>query len=171
MVAPHGGREATTVALNLAVFEAEARRVLVIDADVRGKTFAAILRGRADAGLVDVAAGRVDLLDAVVYDRQTGISLLPLVSSNSRRNRDVGVKDIRAAFDQSSGFDLVIVIASAGENDLSARLFSDLVDQIVLAVKAGETRNGDIVNVLASLGDAATKIRGTVLTRPERRAA
>jgi polysaccharide biosynthesis transport protein len=171
VVAPHGGREATTVALNLAVFAAEARRVLVIDADVRGRTFAAILRGRADAGLVDVAAGRVDLLDAVVYDRQTGISLLPLVSSGSRRNRDIGIKDIRAAFDQSSGFDLVIVTASAGENDLSARLFGNLVDQIVLAVKAGKTRNGDIVNVLASLGDASTKIRGTVLTRPGRRAA
>jgi uncharacterized protein involved in exopolysaccharide biosynthesis/Mrp family chromosome partitioning ATPase len=156
--------DTAAVALALAALAAATERVLLIDADIERGTLAAIDAADSEAGLVDVAIGRRRLAEAIVRDRDTNISLIPFVSPNSRRDRDVKDEDIRDAFAQTKDFGMVIVAAMDLSRDPSARFFAGLVDHIVLVTKAGRAGNDNVREFISELGLDARKIRGTVLT-------
>jgi uncharacterized protein involved in exopolysaccharide biosynthesis/Mrp family chromosome partitioning ATPase len=155
--------ETATVALSLAAMAAATQRVLLIDADLDRRTLSAIDADRGEAGFVDVAVGRRLLSDAVLRDRATKISLLPFVSSNSRRDREIKHEDLKAAFAQTKHFDLVIVVAMDCDRDPSGPFFAGLVDHIVLVARA-ETDASVVARLVARLGLDARKIRGAVIT-------
>ena len=156
--------DTAAVALALAALAAATERVLLIDADIERGTLAAIDAADSEAGLVDVAIGRRQLSEAVVRDRDTNISLIPFVSPNSRRDRDVKDEDIKDAFAQTKDFGMVIVAAMDLSRDPSARFFAGLVDHIVLVSRADGAGNDNVKEFISGLGLDARKIRGTVLT-------
>jgi polysaccharide biosynthesis transport protein len=167
VVGSHDDAETTLVALNLAAVAARTQTVLVVDGDVQRHTISAILDKPTEAGLADVAVGRISLSNAVVRDQKTNISVLPLISPKTRRLRQLSFEDIGDAFDETKRFDLIIVAATVRDADLSVPMFSELVDHIVLVIKSGETRRDDVSNALFALGAGARKLRGGVLTNAD----
>src|SRR5580693_2728084 len=159
--------DTASVALMLAAAAAATQRVLLIDTDLKRRTLSAIDAEEGEAGLVDVAVGRLELSDVIVRDRDTNVNLLPFVSPNSRRDRRINDADIKEAFDKTKRFDMVIVAAVDVARDPSARFFAGLVDHIVLVARADERGDDVIVRFVARLGSDAQKVLGAVLTGVE----
>jgi uncharacterized protein involved in exopolysaccharide biosynthesis/Mrp family chromosome partitioning ATPase len=159
--------DTASVALMLAAAAAATQRVLLIDTDLKRRTLSAIDAEEGEAGLVDVAIGRLELSDVIVRDRDTNVNLLPFVSPNSRRDRRISDADIKVAFDKTKRFDMVIVAAVDVGRDPSARFFAGLVDHIVLVARADERGDDAIELFVARLGNDAQKILGAVLTGVE----
>lgn len=155
--------DTTIVALHLAAVAAATQRVLLIDADVNRRTLSALVPDQTEAGLVDVATGRKVLAGAVIQDLRTKIMVLPLVSPKSRRKGAINEEDLKAAFEQTRRFDLVIVVAPNHDTDPSARFFAALVDHIVLIHKPGEAGKRALDQLISSLNIDPRKVRGTVL--------
>src|SRR3984957_6035768 len=164
VVAADDEDDPASVALMLAAAAAATQRVLLIDTDLKRRTLSAIDADQGEAGLVDVAVGRLELSDVIVRDRDTNVNLLPFVSPNSRRDRRISDADIKKAFDKTKRFDMVIVAAVDVARDPSARFFAGLVDHIVLVARADERGDDVIVRFVARLGNDAQKILGAVLT-------
>jgi succinoglycan biosynthesis transport protein ExoP len=156
--------DTASVALMLAAAAAATQRVLLIDTDLKRRTLSAIDAEEGEAGLVDVAVGRLELSDVIVRDRDTNVNLLPFVSPNSRRDRRISDADIKEAFDKTKRFDMVIVAAVDVARDPSARFFAGLVDHIVLVARADERGDDVIERFVARLGNDAQKVLGAVLT-------
>ena len=167
VVACHNDNDTAAVALTLAALAAATQRVLLIDADVDQRTLSAIDADRSEAGLVDVASGRRLLSDVVMRDRDTNISMIPFISTFSRRDRAIKGEDIKTAFAQTSHFDVVIVAAMDLARDPSARFFAGLVDHIVVVTRAEDAKRGSVDEVVTGLGLDARKLRGAVLTEAE----
>jgi succinoglycan biosynthesis transport protein ExoP len=164
VVAADDEDDTASVALMLAAAAAATQRVLLIDTDLKRRTLSAIDADEGEAGLVDVAVGRLELSDVIVRDRDTNVNLLPFVAPNSRRDRRISDADIKEAFDKTKRFDMVIVAAVDVARDPSARFFAGLVDHIVLVARADE-RDDDAIELFVSrLGPDAQKVLGAVLT-------
>jgi succinoglycan biosynthesis transport protein ExoP len=159
--------DAATVTLTLAALAAATQRVLVIDTDLDRRTMSAIDAEPSSAGLVDVAVGRRLLSDAITLDRETNINLVPFVAPASRRDRRIYDADIRKAFEQTKRYDMVIVAAMNAGGDPSAGFFADLVDHIVLVIKADAHDARALEQFVARLGLDPGKVRGAVLTGAE----
>jgi polysaccharide biosynthesis transport protein len=156
--------DTVAVALMLAAAETVKHRVLLIDADVERRTLSALDADHTNAGLVDVATGRLNLDEVVVRDAETNIHLLPFVAPGSRRNGSLREADVKKAFEQAMRFDMVIVAAIRLNGDPCTRLFASLVDHIVLVARADEQNTEAIERLMADLGRDARKVRGAVLT-------
>src|SRR6202140_2682164 len=141
--------DTAAVALMLAAAAAATQRVLLIDTDLKRRTLSAIDADESEAGLVDVAVGRLELSDVIVRDRDTNLNLFPFVSPNSRRDRRISDADIKEAFDKTKRFDMVIVAAVDVARDPSARFFPGLVDPSVLVARATE-RDDDAVELFVA---------------------
>jgi polysaccharide biosynthesis transport protein len=167
VVAADDEDDTASVALMLAAAAAATQRVLLIDTDLKRRTLSAIDADEGEAGLVDVAVGRLELSDVIVRDRDTNVNLLPFVSPNSRRDRRISDADIKEAFDKTRRFDMVIVAAVDVGRDPSARFFAGLVDHIVLVARADERDDEAVELFVARLGTDAQKVLGAVLTGVE----
>ncbi len=167
VVAADDEDDTASVALMLAAAAAATQRVLLIDTDLKRRTLSAIDADESEAGLVDVAVGRLELSDVIVRDRDTNVNLLPFVSPNSRRDRRISDADIKDAFDKTKRFDMVIVAAVDVARDPSARFFAGLVDHIVLVARADERDDDAVELFVARLGADAQKVVGAVLTGVE----
>jgi polysaccharide biosynthesis transport protein len=167
VVTADGEDDTIAVSLMLAAVAAASQRVLLIDADLDQRTLAAIDGDRNDAGLVDVAVGRRDLRDVIVRDDETNINMVPFVSPNSRRDRQLNEADIKKAFAQAGRFDMVIVAAIDLHRDPGTIFFAGLVDHIVLVARTDGRNDREIEQFIAGLGTDARKVRGTVLTGAE----
>jgi len=164
VVAADDEDDTVAVALMLAAATAATRRVLLIDADIDRRTLSAIDADQTDAGLVDAAIGRRDLADVIVHDRESNIDLVPFISPGSRRDRRISEADVRAAFDQTKRFDMVIVAAIELDRNPATSFFAGLVDHIVLVARTDERDSDAIEQFVARLGADARKIRGAILT-------
>jgi succinoglycan biosynthesis transport protein ExoP len=164
VVASHDEDDTASVALTLAAAVAATQRVLLIDADLQRRTLSAIDADHGDAGLVDVAVGRLELSDVIVRDRDTNINVVSLVSPNSRRDRPISDTDVRHAFNKTRRFDMVIVAAVNLSRDPSTRFFAGLVDHIVLVARADARDERAVEQFVSRLGPDARKVRGAVLT-------
>ena len=102
------------------------------------------------------------LSEAVTFDPHTNINMMPLFAKNIAGYGNLKDEEVKSAFDQTSRFDLVIVLGTI--HDPVGIFFAALVDQVVLIVKEGATRKRDVDRALKVLGSDARKIKGTVLT-------
>ena len=164
VVAADGEDDTIAVALTLAAAAAMTQRVLLIDADLKRRTLAALDADNNEGGLIDVAVGSRMLNEVTVRDPETDIHLASFVSSDSRRDRRITEADIKWAFDQTKRFDMVIVAAVGFDSNPGTQLFADLVDHILLVAAADKQDTGAIERFASQLGADAQKIRGAVLT-------
>jgi succinoglycan biosynthesis transport protein ExoP len=163
VIGPRQGDDTRSLVLHLAGLAAATERVLLIDADVERRTIGALCADQPEAGLVDVAIGSKILAGAVTQDLRSKITVLPLVSPKSRRRGAINEDDLKAAFEQTRRFDLVIVVAPNYDKDPSARFFAALVDHIVLIQERGAAGRRALDALIATLQIDAGKVRGTVL--------
>ncbi len=163
VLAADNADDTTMVALTLAATAAATQRVLVIDADLRRRTLAALDAEAPGAGLVNVAVGRRTLSDAVTIDRDTNINLIAFVAPESRRDRRIYDADIRRAFELTKRYDLVIV-AATDHADPSLAFFAGLVDHVVLVAGDDGFDETGAERFIVRAGLDTGKVRGAVLT-------
>jgi uncharacterized protein involved in exopolysaccharide biosynthesis/Mrp family chromosome partitioning ATPase len=161
----HDGEGKTTVALHLArAAAAGGEKVLLVDADLDGRTASKLAKADTRAGFADLIEGRTILSAVVVNDDQTGINLVPAGNASRAETRRAGVNDIlQRLIEPARSFDLVIIDAGALLAQTGVRPLADAVDDIVLVARAGITRQEDVSLALQALRVNARKIRGAVL--------
>ncbi len=152
------GEDAAAVAVSLAAIAAASQSVLLIDADTEGRTASSITGDRSMTGLLDAAAGRCNLANAISLDPATNINVVRAVG---RFPVDI---DIDAAFKLTKHFGMVIVIGIARRLNPSAVTLAQVADHILLVAKADQTDDNAMERLVSDLGKNSGKICGRVLT-------
>jgi len=164
---PHEGKTLTVVNLALTLSESYARRVLVIDADLRGPSLHTILDIPNDRGLSEVLQeGAQELPITVVSSRLSALTggtpgPAPLAGLSSKRMAEV-LEECAARFDW-------VLIDTPPVGVLpDAQVLARLVGEVILVIGAGSTPAAAIERAVAELG-GPDAISGTVLNRVEER--
>ncbi len=164
VVAADDEEDTIAVSLMLAAIAATSQNVVLIDADRDQRTLATVDGNQSDAGLIDVALGRREFRQVIVRDEETNINMVPLVSPQSRRAREIRDGDIERAFEQAKHFGVVIVAAIGTERNPGTDFFAGQVDHIILVTGADGRSDRAVETFVGGLGAPAVKIRGAVLT-------
>jgi capsular exopolysaccharide synthesis family protein len=164
---PHEGKTLTVVNLALTLSESYARRVLVIDADLRGPSLHTILDIPNDRGLSEALHdGLRELPFTQISARLSALTAgtpgpTPLAGLSSTRMAEV-LEDCAARFDW-------VLIDTPPVGVLpDAQVLARLVGEVILVIGAGSTPAAAIERAVAELG-GPDAISGTVLNRVEER--
>jgi capsular exopolysaccharide synthesis family protein len=164
---PHEGKTLTVVNLAITLSESFARRVLVIDADLRAPSVHTILDIPNDRGLSEaLQEGQHELPFTEVSSRLTVLTAgtsgpNPLAGLSSRRMGEV-LEECAARFDW------VLVDTPPVGVLPDAQVLARLVGEVILVIGAGSTPAAAIERAVAELG-GADAISGTVLNRVDER--
>jgi capsular exopolysaccharide synthesis family protein len=164
---PHEGKTLTLVNLALTLCESYARRVLVIDADLRGPSLHTILDIPNDRGLSEVLQdGHHELPFIAVSGRLSALTAgtpgpAPLAGLSSRRMGEV-------LAECAARFDWVLVDTPPVGVLPDAQVLARLVGEVILVIGAGSTPAAAIERAIAELG-GPDAISGTVLNRVDER--
>lgn len=155
----------STVSSNLSFALGQLDRVLLIDADMRKPTIAKRFGLPAfQVGLANYLAGTENLDDCIVRDEVSGIDVMsagtiplnPLELLSSPRLAEL-IEQLRGRYQR-------IVIDTPPVHAVSdALVIAQLVDAVVVVVKADQTRSGLVKYSLASLINAHARVLGVVL--------
>lgn len=158
----------TTLAANLALSLATLGiKTLLIDGDLRNPQLTRALCPHADAGLLEVATGQVQLERAILLDRNSGLSILP---SPAVKNVDVitelmfseRIVDILDHLRQR--YELIIIDSPPLVPLVDGRALAELADRIVLALAWDQTPQEVVSHTIGLLAPVYDRILGTVLT-------
>jgi exopolysaccharide transport family protein len=159
----------TTLAANLAQSIATLGiRTLLIDGDLRNPQLTRSLCPHADAGLLDVAIGRVAPEQAILVDRSTGLSILPstavkqadIITELMFSERIVDVLD-----HLRHRYELIIIDSPPLVPLVDGRALAELADRIILALAWDQTPGEVLSHTINLLAPVYDRILGTVLTR------
>jgi exopolysaccharide transport family protein len=159
----------TTLAANLAQSIATLGiRTLLIDGDLRNPQLTRALCPRADAGLLDVALGRVAPERAILVDHSTGLSILPstavkqadIITELMFSERIVDVLD-----HLRHRYELVIIDSPPLVPLVDGRALAELADRIILALAWDQTPGEVLAHTINLLEPVYDRILGTALTR------
>jgi exopolysaccharide transport family protein len=159
----------TTLAANLAQSIATLGiRTLLIDADLRNPQLTRSLCPHADAGLLDLAMGRVAPERVILVDRSTGLSILPsaavkeadLITELMFSERIVEVLDLLR-----HRYEMIIIDSPPLVPLVDGRALAELADRIVLALAWDQTPGEVFAHAIDLLAPVQDRILGTVLTR------
>ncbi len=159
----------TTFAGNLALSIATLGiKTLLIDADLRNPGMTRALCPNADAGLFQVATGEVPLEHALLFDRSSGLSILP-----SPAVKDVDVITELMFSEQmveilerlKSHYELIIIDSPPLIPLVDGRALAELADRILLATAWDRTPREVVQHTMELLAPVHDRILGTVLTQ------
>jgi succinoglycan biosynthesis transport protein ExoP len=163
------GEGKTTLATNLALSLATLGiKTLLIDGDLRNPGTTRALCPRADAGLLQVAMGEVTLEQALLHDRETGLSILPSPAVNddnaiTELMFSDRITDLLGHLRQH--YELIIIDAPPLVPLVDGRALAELADRIVLALAWDQTPREIVTHMINLLAPVHDRILGTVLTR------
>ncbi|QHO72019.1 exopolysaccharide biosynthesis protein [Bradyrhizobium sp. CCBAU 051011] len=159
----------TTLAINLAQSLATLGiRTLLIDGDLRNPQVTHALCPRADAGLLEVAIGRVAPEHAVLVDQSTGLSILPstkiqqveYITELMFSDRIVDVLDYFR-----HRYELIVIDSPPLVPLVDGRALAELADRIIVALAWDQTPGEVLSHAMDLLSPVSDRIMGTVLTR------
>ena len=165
---PNEGK--STVATNFASMIAHAgSRVILVDADLRNPSVSRILAPGAAVGLVDVAAGKTALIDAIWADPATGLSFLPGGPESTKLlhpNEVLGSAAIKSLFDELRGaFDYVIVDFPPLAPVADTRTTTSFIDSYVYVIEWGRTKIDVVEHSLSNAREVYDRLLGVVLNK------
>jgi polysaccharide biosynthesis transport protein len=165
---PNEGK--STIASNFASMIAHAgSRVILVDADLRNPSLSRNLAPGAAAGLVDVAAGRTALNEALWTDLATGLSFLPAGPESTKLlhpNEVLGSAAIKSLFDTLRGtFDYVIVDFPPLAPVVDTRTTTSFIDSYVYVVEWGRTKIDVVEHSLSNAREIYERLLGVVLNK------
>jgi uncharacterized protein involved in exopolysaccharide biosynthesis/Mrp family chromosome partitioning ATPase len=160
------GEGKTTFAVDLArVAAAQGERVLLVDADLDGRSASKLFDAERRAGLCDLLEARTILPSVLIGEVVPGVSFLPVGKPTATQTRRPPAGDIvQKLVEPGRSFDLVVIDGGSIALHPYVQPLAEAADDIVLVVRAGRVPKDDILAALEALHINARKIRGTVLT-------
>jgi exopolysaccharide transport family protein len=163
------GEGKTTFAANLALsFATLGIKTLLVDGDLRNPGLTRAVSPNADAGLLQVATGEVSLERAILFDRSTGLSILP----------SPAIKDVDAITELMFSEQMVEILDRLREHYeliiidsppliplVDGRALAELADRILLALAWDQTPREVVAHTMELLAPVQDRILGTVLTQ------
>lgn len=157
----------STVASALArVAASSGRRTLIIDADIRRPSIAAIFGKTPSVGLIDVLAGTATLEDALLQDERSGAWILPALVQPFRPTEISSERVLRSFVASLNGkFDLVIVDVAPALAAAESRLLMNIVDRAIMVVRWNHTPAPVVRAALKRLEALGVRPAGVVMTQ------
>jgi capsular exopolysaccharide synthesis family protein len=167
---PAEGKSIAAANLAATMAEAGARRVLVIDANLRHPEMDALLAARTGAGLSDILDGRVEDLRSSI--QTTPIAGVDLLSCGTVLENPGGLLQPRR-FSGVVGileetYDFIIVDSPSLEEFADAAVLAPEVDGVILAVKLAGPSRANAERALEVLDSARARVLGTIATNCRR---
>lgn len=159
----------STLSINLAQSLATLGiRTLLIDGDLRNPQTTRSLCPRADAGLLEVAIGKVSPERAILVDHSTGLSILPstaikqveFITELMFSDRIVDVLDYFR-----HRYELIVIDSPPLVPLVDGRALAELADRIILALAWDQTPGEVLSHAIDLLSPVSDRLMGTVLTR------
>ena len=165
VTSPGAGEGKSITAANLALTMAQEfqRRVVLVDADLRGPSVQALFGLDGDGpGLSEVLAGEATLDEALVYLPDYRLTVLPAGATPPFPTELLGSSAMRRALDTlRARFDRVLLDLPSVMPLADVGTVAPLADGVVMVVRAGATQRPALDQALAALED--TRILGIVL--------
>lgn len=159
----------TTFASNLALsFASLGVKTLIIDGDLRNPGLTRAVSPRANAGLMQVATGEIPLERAILFDRSSGLSILPAtVCDNDNIITELMFsEEIASVIDRLRvHYELIIIDSPPLIPLVDGRALAELADRIVLALAWDQTPKEILIHMMELLEPVSDRILGTVLTQ------
>ncbi|WP_026606742.1 polysaccharide biosynthesis tyrosine autokinase [Methylocapsa acidiphila] len=167
---PNEGK--STIAANFASMIAHAgSRVILVDADLRNPSISRHLAPKSAAGLVEVAAGRIALNDAIWTDPATGLIFLPAGPESTKLlhpNEVLGSLAVNSLFDKLRGaYDYVIVDFPPLAPVVDTRTTTSFIDSYVYVIEWGRTRIDVVEHSLSNAREVYDRLLGVVLNKAD----
>jgi polysaccharide biosynthesis transport protein len=167
---PNEGK--STIAANFAALIAHSgSRVILVDADLRNPSLSRNLSPGASAGLVDVAAGRTALDDAIWTDPTTGLTFLPAGPESTKLlhpNETLASVAIKSLIAKLRGaFDYVIVDFPPLAPVVDTRTTARFVDSYVYVIEWGRTKIDVVEHSLFNAVEVYDRLLGVVLNKAD----
>ena len=161
---PNEGKTLTTVNLALTLSESYARRVLVIDADLRRPSVHSLLRVANTRGLTEALT--VDHVELPIVQISEGLHVLPAGRAGATPLASLASPRMGALLEECSRrFDWVLVDTPPVGVLPDAQLLARQAGAVLLVIGAGTTPSATVERAIAELGPEC--IIGTVLNRVE----
>lgn len=160
-------RGAPNTAANLAWALADVgQRVVLVDADLRHPTVAALLGVSNDPGLSDVLAGHVGLVKSLVATKHAALTVLPAGPPSAQPSELIGSLALgRVLAELEAQFDHVVIAAPPVLMYSDATVLAGHAQRTLVSVVAGRTRTTQLSAALGRLGQAGITTTGIVLTQ------
>ncbi len=164
---PNEGK--STIATNFAqLISHSGGRVILVDGDLRNPSLSRSLAPTANAGLLDVLAGRAILEDAVWTEPSTNLKFLPAnVRSRFAHTNEVLASDAaKKLFDNlRQRFDYVVVDLSPLAPVVDARSTAHFVDSYIFVTEWGRTNVSVVEHALNDAREVYERLLGVVLNK------
>jgi capsular exopolysaccharide synthesis family protein len=157
----------STLAAAMATLIAQSgARVILIDCDLRHPSLSRVLAPGADAGFVDVVAGKLDLADAIWTDPTTNMEFLPAGASVPNATEMLASERAKSLFDRLQiAYDYVIVDLAPLVAGMDVRVTSGLIESYLLVVEWGATKIDAVQYALRAAPSVHANIVGVVLNK------
>lgn len=159
------GQGGTTAAANLAISLAmDGKRVILVDADMRRPSLHRIFKAENEHGLSSVLCNEKDYHDVVVSTEIDNLLLLPAGPTPSNPAELLGSARMRVLVDTLTGLaDYVLFDTPSAIAFTDSVVLSQLVDGVMLVVRAQQVPRGAELQVRNLLNKANANILGVVL--------
>lgn len=158
---------AAVVATNIAAIAAEeARSTIIIDTDARTAPVAAVLRARAEPGLIDVLDGKTGWAEATsqtMAGRDRMVEVMPSGVASANRDAAAVCKLFQREVTRLARHYEAIIIAAALEHAIGGLPAALPISDAVVCARIGHTRIVDVQAALEGVRDAGGATVGIVL--------
>jgi Mrp family chromosome partitioning ATPase len=139
--------------------------VLLVDGDLRERRVTQARVGSVGQGLTEVLERQVPLQEAVVDDPSGRLKILPAVVGSDMTTPRITAMQLREVLlpQAKPAYDLIVVDGGLIDAERSARVFFDAADDVLVTARQGSTIRGALADLMARLGPASDKLRGSVL--------
>jgi succinoglycan biosynthesis transport protein ExoP len=162
---PNEGKSSVAAAMAALIAQGGAR-VILVDCDLRHCSLSRELAPAANAGFLDVVAGKIDLADAVWSDPTTGMAFLSAGRPMPNAAEMLASDAAESLFDMlQSKYDYVIVDLAPLAAGVDVRATSGLIDSYVLVIEWGVTKIDAVQYALRHAPGVEANIVGAVLNK------
>lgn len=159
----------STVSSNLAQLIAHAgKRVILVDGDLRNPTLTRSVAKNANVGLLEVLSGKIDLTQAIITDKITGLAMLPvLIESRLLHTNEILASDAfkRLIDGLRRAYDYVIVDLPPLAPVVDVRATVNIIDSYLYVIEWGQTGINLVQHELAAVPEIHSRLLGVVLNK------
>ncbi len=162
---PGDGKSTTVANLGIA-FAQSGRSVLLVDADIRKPNLNNYFNCSAHPGIAEALAGQASLKDLIQTTKVRGLSFIGWGIAREDPIELVNSAALRALLSEVCGmFDIVILDSAPVLAGVEPCVLASLVDETVVVVSAGETRESELEEAIGFISEMVKKVPGIILNK------